>query len=198
MSGRKGVWTLALGATGLRAVAREGGEVLEVSRDELPERVELQRLVLGRRVLVVHLRRRVYFQLPEGGAAALERWLGPLTRAHLRAALARQLRFGLVIAAVFLLASFPTPATETAPAEEFDIASAVLGVAMLVLSALRRVAPHRALFAAYSVWLIALMGTLVVDMARQETLWWGIVIVLLVVPVNEGFRQHRRFANVAS
>lgn len=196
VGGRRGPWTLWLEATGLRAVANEGGEVLEVPRGELPARVELQRLVLGRRVLVLHLRKRIYFQVSETAAQSLESWLGPLTVAHLGAALRRQLRFGVVIAAVFLLASIPTPATETTPAEGFDAASAGLGVAMLVLSAVGRVAPHRGLFAAYSVWLIVLMATLVVDMAREQTFWWGVVILLLVVPVNEGFRQHRRFAAV--
>lgn len=131
-------WDLAFHTE--RLVATRGDGVrLVFSREELAKNTDLL-LGLVLRALVIREPTRGSITLTPPVLAALRRFLDPVLRDHIAAALKRRLRLSLPIGALVVLTSLP------ALGLPLDIGGLIFGGGLIAMAAVSRLWTHRALF----------------------------------------------------
>ena len=199
--GRKGAWTVSLGADSLTIAAVDGDESFQIARAEAEEKAELRESRLTNPFLVVSIaKKKVIFKLDHVQAESLKEWLGPPTMIGLKVALRRRLRWSLPIGILFVLASLPWPANPEAGLEAvpFDPVSGSFGVSLLALSILTRFWHHRILFLLDGVWFSLLAVNVALGIYRGDSPWWMIIVIVLMVGAKSGFSEYKRFASLSS
>ena len=200
-AGRKGTWTISLNEDALTMAAVNGEESFHIARAAVEEKVELRESRLTNPFLIVSIpKKKVIFKLDRAQADSFKEWLGPPTMTGLKAALKRRLRWSLPIGILFVVASLPLPANPEAGIEAvpFDPVLGLFGVSLLVLSILTRIWHRRILFLLDGIWFSLLAANVAVGILRGDSVWWTIVVILLIIGARSGFSEYRRFASLST
>ena len=197
-AGRKGAWTITLGAESLTFAAVAGDESFEITRIDTEEKTELRNPGSGNPLFIVSIPKKIIFKLESAQAATLDGWLGPPTIKGLKIALRRRLRWGLPIGILFVFSSIPLSADPGAGLEAvpFDALSAFLGASLIFISFLSRIWPRRILFLMDSVWFSLLALDVAVDIFRGASILWIFLVCVLFLGAKGSLMEYRRFASV--
>ena len=200
VSGRKGMYHLVLDGEELTLEGMEDQGLVEVSKAECHEKVELHRSRLTGRFLVVHTPKRVVFKLDQRQSEALDEWIGPPTIETLKHALAKRFRFCITIGVFLLIVSVPLPgdAQLGLKAVPFDYVGALLGITLIGLAVLSRFWPRPAIFLLDGIWFLLLALNSAVGVYLGDSPWWLIASVLCLCFATIGFQEYRRFRGVIS
>jgi hypothetical protein len=196
--GRKGKWLLAIEPEFINITAADGKETFKIERQEAEEKIELRESKYGDPLMTVNLRKRIIFSLHKDLLAAIKKWLGPLTKNGLKAALRRRLKWSIPIAIVFIVSSFPLPADPELGIQQvpLDLTGLVLGISLLGIALLSRVWLRRELFLLDALWFGLLSIDVVVGVVRGNNPIWLIVVVFLLAGASGGISEYKRFAQM--
>ena len=200
LKSKMGKWILALAPGTARLEPVESGAPVLVSRDEVPEKLEVSPIWGGQGVLVVRpgAKKKLEFRLSREQRQKVSDWLGSPTRKELIAALRRRYLLAVPISLLFMFVSLPVTedlahGIEAAP---FDPIYFVLGAGLLCFWIAYKLRPTRNLFALDAVWfaLLAFASARDVYLGQGNTPWviWPAVLLWLAWL---GIRQFRRFAD---
>lgn len=138
-------------------------------------------------------RAKVTMQLDAKGFQAIWAWVGQAQM--LKKVLKQRLSWYLALAAIFIVGSLPMAADPDAgvDAVAFDLESALLGAALLVLGAASRLWPHRVLLLLDSAWFVVLAGTGIRDIiVGFSSIYWSPLILLQLGLVYSGVLLWKR------
>ena len=198
-SGRKGIWKVTLEADALTLAAVEGGESIQMLRADAEEKIVLQVWRFIRFLEITIQKEKVRFELERSQVALLKEWLGPPTIRGLKVALKKRVIWvRLPVGILFVFTSSPFPGDPEAGLEAvpFDAVSAFLGVSLIAVSILTRIWVRRILFLLDGVWLSLLALDVTVGIFRGDSLWWAILVIVLILVAKRSFSEYQRFASV--
>jgi hypothetical protein len=195
---RKGICKVTLEADALTLAAVEGGESIQILRADAEEKIVLQESLLGRWLAITIQKERVGVELERSQVALLKEWLGPPTIRGLKVALKKRLNWCLPIGILFVFSSLPLSGDPEAGLEAvpFDAVSAFLGASLIAITILARIWFRRILFLLDGVWLSLLALNVTVNIFRGDSLWWAIIVIVLIHAAKGGFSEYQRFASV--
>jgi hypothetical protein len=196
VNAKKDRWRLSLLEGRLRLERDDGSEVHEVERSEYGRGLDVRKMFGSARTLMVRVPKAKAFKIQPEAYEAIERWLRPFTRSDVAAILRTRLRWTLPIAILFIITSLPLPGDPDAGIEAlpFDVVGFVLGVGLIVLGILARVAPHRNLFLVDAVWFLLLAADTVYSVFVQgKSQWWLLFAAFLVWVASTPLELYRRF-----
>jgi hypothetical protein len=189
---KTGDWTLTLLPSHLALADAPGAQPYVILREQIMKTAVLME---GTRAFVVQQPRRVMFKLTAAGAAALAEWIGKPFLAGFY--LKRRYSWVAVWALLWVIGSL---LTLIAPADgnpvRFDLVGLLLGLTLLLASALARWRPHPVLFLVDSIWFFSVSFRLLGDVLHGQSKGWLILVALLVWVGVTGFRHFLRFKNV--
>lgn len=197
--GKKGTWSISLGSEDFSLTELETNETFLISRVEAEEFVELFGLSAPNPFLLVRLqKRKVVFRIVSDQAAAIHTWKGPPTIRGLKVALKRKLRWWLPAGILIVFSSLPFPVDPESGMEAlpFNAIGAFLGASLIIMSVLMRVWPRRPLFLGCTAVFSFLAVDVIVDIARGDSLWWLLLVGMLLNLANGAYADFRRFASV--
>ena len=197
----KGIWKVTLEADALTLAAVDGppSESIQILRADAEEKIVLQESRFFFRHLVITIQKeKVVIELEPSQVALLKEWLGPPTIRGLKVALKKRLNWCLPIGILFVLTSIPLPADPEVGLEAvpFDAVSAFLGVSLIAITILTRIWFRRILFLLEGVWLSLLALSVTVHIFRGDSLWWAILVIVLILVAKRSFSEYQRFASV--
>lgn len=169
---------------------RADGELHEVDRVELPERVQMfDNPPFLRRTLLAKLgKKSVFFKLSPEVFASFTAWIGPPTREDLRVSLRRRFSWVLPIGILLVLTSLPLGELS------WDPLSFGMGLALIVTATLTKRWPHRSLFALDSLW-FAFSAAYLTWLLVEEWSWLRLMLIVLQLGlINSGLRDYFRLA----
>jgi hypothetical protein len=196
VNAKKDRWFLTLAEGRIRVERDDGREGHDIERSRYGTGFELRKLPGSRQVLFVRMPKGKAFHLEPAVADAIERWLRPFTRADVAAMLKARLKWTIPIAILFILTSMPLPgdAEQGIDPIPFDPIGCVLGVGLIVLAILARVAPHRNLFLVDAVWFVMLAAdTAWSVVAEGSSPLWLLLSLFLVWAAAAPLALYRRF-----
>jgi hypothetical protein len=187
-------WRVLFFPQGLRLEAEDGRDRVHLLQDQVVSSLHVVDGLLARRVLALRRPRKLTLRLDPEGYRALRRWIGPA--AGLRIALRARLSYALPIGTLFLLTSIPLPADPAsgAAAVPFDVASALMGAALLLNGLLARIRPHRLLLLIDSFWFLALAAQTAYRIGSGASWLWAILIALQLSLVRSGIGLYQELA----
>ena len=197
-SGRKGIWRVSLDADALTLADVEGDESIQILRADAEEKIVLHEWLFVILLVITIQKEKVVFRLEPSQVALLKEWLGPPTIRGLKVALKQRLNWCLPIGILIIFSSLPFPADPEVGLEAvpFDAVSAFLGVSLIVITILTRIWFRRILFLLDGVWLSLLALNVTVNIFRGDSLWWAILVIVLIIMAKVGFSEYQRFASV--
>ena len=187
-------WMLRLFPQGLRLEADDGADSIHLLREQAVPSLQLVDGLLARRVLSVRRPRKLALRLEPEGFRALRRWIGPAD--GLRIALRGRLSYALPIGTLFLLTSIPLPADPAGGVADvrFDVASAIMGAALLLNGLLARIRPQRVLLLLDSFWFLALAAQTAYRIGSGASWLWAGLIALQLFLVRSGIGLYQDLA----
>lgn len=187
----KSAWKIELSDDALRFKEMSGPGESVLLRDSIDELDLLDGPVITR---MLRLKRaKVAMQLDSKGFQAIWAWVGQAQM--LKKVLKQRLSWYLALAAIFIVGSLPIAADPDAgvDAVAFDLESALLGAALLVLGAASRLWPHRVLLLLDSAWFVALAGIGIRDIiVGSSSIYWSPLILLQLGLVYSGVLLWKR------
>ena len=196
----KGIWKVTLEADALTLAAVDGppSESIQILRADAEEKIVLQEWLIFKNLIITIQKEKVVIELERSQVALLKEWLGPPTIRGLKVALKKRLNWCLPIGILFVFTSIPLPADPEVGLEAvpFDAVSAFLGASLIAISILTRIWFRRILFLWEGVWLSLSALNLTVGIFRGDSLWWAILVIVLILGAKGSFSEYQRFASV--
>ena len=198
--GRKGTWAVTLGDETLTVASVEGDDSFVISKEETARKIELQKLMFAPHLIIKIDKKQIAFKLDKPNMASLQQWLGPPTIQDLKVALARRLRWCLSMGILFVVTSIPLSADPQSGMEAvpFNLVSALLGASLIAIVIIARFWQHRILFLLDGIWFSLLAIDVAVDIFHGRSIWWFIIVLLLIQAAVAGFSEYKRFAHMST
>jgi hypothetical protein len=197
INAKKDRWRLTLLEGRLRLEREDESEVHEVERSQYGRGLDLRKMLGSKQALVVRIPKAKAFRLEPVTYDAIERWLPPFTRADVATILRTRLRWTLPIAILFIIGSLPLPGDPAQGIDPipFDVVGCILGVGLLLLGVLARVAPHRNLLLLDAIWFLMLAAdTAWTVFAQGSSPLWLLFAGFLVWVAATPYSLYQRFA----
>jgi len=191
-------WVFFLHPDRLILACEDKGLSYEVSRQDSPEKVQLNE---GGRLgpsLIVRAAKAMIFNVTPEAMPVLREWLGPLTERHLKFALKRRVNLTLLpLGAFVMVLSIPLRGNvlRGTPSHPFDPVWFALGTMMISMAILSKFAPHRVLFLLDSIWMSVLAGRLGYQILAGSRSWfYAFLVIFQLLMILDSIVQYRRFA----
>jgi hypothetical protein len=196
MNAKKDRWRLTLLEGRLRLEREDGSEVHEVERSQYGSGLDLRKMMGSTQALVVRIPKAKAFRLEDLTNDAIERWLRPFTRADVAKILKTRLRWTLPIAILYIIGSLPLPGDPAKGIDPipFDLVGCILGLGLILLGILARVAPHRNLLLLDAIWFLLLAADTAWSVfAQGSSPWWLLFAAFCVWIASTPLALYRRF-----
>jgi hypothetical protein len=188
-----GQWSLTIHPSHLSLADAPGAQPYVILREQFKKEVSFME---GMRALVVKQPRKIIFKLTPEAADALANWLGKpfLAAFYLKRRFSWLFPWALIWAVGSLIVLIPTP--EGRPPIPFDVASFLLGVALMVSCAFAKWRPHPILFLVDSLWFASVTVNLSVDVVYGRSAGWLVLVALTLWMSVTGMKHFFRFRGV--
>ena len=184
-----GEWTLTLLPSHLAIADAPGAQPYVILREQIMKTVVIME---STRALILRQPRELMFKLTPEGLAALADWVGKsfLASFYLKRRYAWVSVWALLWVGGSLILLISPPRDGAPPFQLFNL---LLGVALLVASALARWRPHPSLFLVDSLWFGTVAVQLTISITQGKSKGWYLLVALLAWSAITGFRHFMRF-----
>lgn len=180
-------WTVTLHGDRIELQPEEGRSS-DIYRDGLTSKIHVPGMMIGTRMLLFEVSKRVLLKFPPDGFARLWTWLGDARDDFLRTALRERFKWSFPIGLVIAYLFFPSAASRVVENMHFGLG------ATLVLSAIAStVVPRPVFFLLDSAWFTVLAGLTVTDIVRGASPFWLLAVALQIGLVVGGVNVYRLF-----
>jgi hypothetical protein len=183
-------WRLELRPGDLALFEGDDPQPFVLLRERMPKDVML---VEGMNALVLNKPKKLTFKLAPEATRAIADWIGkPMLAAFY---LKRRYLWILPVAFIWFLGSLPYPGNPDTGLEPkpLDVMGMGLAVTLVVAWGFAKWRPHPVLFLVDSLWFLWLAAYLIRDILHGRSLWWGILVILLLRMTVTGFKHFARF-----
>lgn len=134
------------------------------------------------------------FNLDQNQYEAIANWIGKPVL--LKNILKQRLGYSLPIGILYIVTSIPFWGDSQwyTQMTALNMINLFLGVSLIILAVVVKIKPGRSLFLADSLWFLLLAGVVAWDIRSGASVYWGILVAILVLNVFSGIKNFKTFA----